>query len=289
MEVAQRMKRLMILWLIGLVVLVQGSVFGSRYSGPMVEVQAGSFEMRNSRHLLGVEVPPDGYHTVVLEYDYLIGRYEVTFDLYDAYCRDTGIALPHDGGWGRGNQPVIFVSWLDAIAFCNWVSAKEGLAPAYDAQGNLIDKNGRITQDIRTVEGYRLPTEAEWEYAAKGGHKSRNYEYSGSSLINEVAWFLANAQGRPHPVGQKKPNELGLYDMSGNVEEMVYDRHTTSFFGETRVNPVGPASGNHKTKRGGSFAFQAGFCAIEASRNYFSPSVRFYNMGFRIARTKDAI
>jgi len=141
--------------------------------------------------------------------DYAIGKYEVTFAQYDAFCVDTSRTLPSDSGWGRGTRPVINVSWYDAVTFCNWLSAEEGLPAAYSGSGTTW------TLD-RTKTGYRMPTEAEWEYAARGGASTHGYTYSGSNDLNAVAWYSSNSGSQTHAVGGKAANELGLYDMSGN-------------------------------------------------------------------------
>jgi len=183
----------------------------------LVKVKGGSFQMGDEVGDLREECRPA--HTVKLTYDYWIGKYAVTFREYDTFCAATGRRVPDDQGWGRGRRPVINVSWWDAIGYCNWLSEKEGMANAYDSNGNLLDRNGRTTTDITKVKGYRLPTEAEWEYAARGGQNTKGYKYAGSDDLNEVGWCDDNSDLQTHPVGEKKGNELGIYDMSGNVYE----------------------------------------------------------------------
>lgn len=263
----------------------------------MILVKSGDFLMgntRNDKEGEGIELP---VHLVYITYDYYIGKYEITFDKYDQFCRETGNLKPSDKtilnkSMGRGQNPVINVTWYDAIEYCNWLSKKEGYSKAYDSEGNLLDKDGNITQDITKVKGYRLPTEAEWEYAARGAHKSiRDYKYSGSDSIDTVAWYWTDSI---HNVGKKRANELGIFDMTGNVSEWCYDglefstyNTEKSVFYETSPlkNPINFEKESFRVTRGGNWDFPDLLCRI-SYRSGNSPSMDFHDVGFRIVRTK---
>jgi len=258
--------------------------------GEMVEVKAGSFQMGNTRNDSEGEDWEKPVHTVNLTYDYWIGKYEVTFEEYDAYCDDTGQTKPGDEGWGRGKRPVLNVTWWNAINYCNWLSQKEGLPPAYNSNGSFIDESGQTTTDITKVKGYRLPTEAEWEYAARGGHKSTgDYKYAGSNNIDEVAWYWdnSNEDGRRkmQEVGLKKANELGLYDMSGNANEWCHDWWADNYYQNSPgTNPIGPNNGSYRVLRSGR-----DYLAIHArvaNRYRYMPASIYYDLGFRLARSE---
>jgi formylglycine-generating enzyme required for sulfatase activity len=180
------------------------------------------------------------------------------------------------GGEGD-NYPMYYVSWHEAVEYCNRRSQKEGLAPVYSVTGDSI------TFD-RSANGYRLPTEAEWEYAAKGGRNQPYpaFEYSGSNRADEVAWYKDNSGGGTHPVGKKAPNALGLYDMSGNVWEWCWDWHG-SYSSASQADPVGASSGHYRVKRGGGWYLSVQHVR-SASRSYSAPSSRFIYIGFRILR-----
>ena len=172
------------------------------------------------------------------------------------------------------NTPVIEQTWYGAVEYCNWLSKKEGRTPVYRINGNSVTANW-------STDGYRLPTEAEWEYAARGGKKSRGYKYSGSNSAGSVGWYNNNSEGQTHPVGQKQANELGLYDMSGNVWEWCWDWYGDYSSGSQR-DPRGPSSGSGRVRRGGSWYGDGGRLR-SAYRSYNSPGNSDNNLGFRLA------
>jgi len=248
----------------------------------MVRANNGTFSMGNTRNDSEGDENEKPVHQVTLTYSYWIGKYEVTFQEYDAFCDATGRTKPSDNGWGRGKRPVMNVSWWDAIAFCNWLSSEEGLPYAYDSSGNLLNQSGQITTDISQVKGYRLPTEAEWEYAARGGQLSEaDYKYSGDNDLDYVGWYNTN---RTREVGQLYPNELDTYDMSGNVNEWCHDKFSDSYYDNgNMVNPIGPSNGSRRAVRGGSYNVYAQNCRISRRISY-SPGDKKTYIGFRVAR-----
>jgi len=250
-------------------------------SGEFVLVEKGSFTMGDTWEEGDSNEKP--IHKVTFAYDFYIGKYETTFQEYDAFCEDTGRSKPYDTAWGRGARPVIDVSWNGATAYCNWLSEKENLPKAYDSSGNLLDKDGMITTDPSKVVGYRLPTEAEWEYAARGGNKSKGYKYSGSDNAGDVAWYDSNSGKRTQEVGKKEPNELGIYDMGGNVWEWCSDWYGV-YSSLAQTNPYNSTIGSYRVWRGGSCANDVTFLRVAIRRNG-SPSSKSYYLGFRIART----
>jgi formylglycine-generating enzyme required for sulfatase activity len=190
-------------------------------------------------------------HTVRVGAFYM-GKYEVTFAEYDRFCDATSRQKPSDQGWGRGNRPVINVSWDDAIAYCQWLSSTTG-------------------------KTYRLPTEAEWEYSARGGE---NYKYAGSNDVNTTAWNTTNSDAKTHPVGQKQANGFGLYDMAGNVWEWCGD-WKSDYNSNSQSNPTGAASGSYRVLRGGGWDSDAQYCRV-SYRNIYAPTNRYYGLGFRV-------
>ena len=217
----------------------------------MVKVEGGTFTMGAT-----AEQGSDAYsdenpaHKVTLS-DYYIGETQVTQALWKAVMGGNPSRFT-----GDDNLPVECVSWEDII---------EKFIPA------LNRKTGRT---------FRLPTEAEWEYAARGGNKSKGYKYSGSDNIDEAAWYDGNSRDKTHPVRGKKANELGLYDMSGNVWEWCHDWYGDYSSG-AQPNPQGPDKGSYRVLRGGSWYYYARNCRVSYRCNY-TPGRRDYYCGFRL-------
>ena len=192
-------------------------------------------------------------HQVTLD-SYYIGVTEVTQALWQAVMGKNPSYFT-----GNSNFPVEQVSWDDCQKF--------------------IQKLNQLTGQT-----FSLPTEAQWEFAARGGNLSKGYKYSGSNNnLNSVAWYADNSSGKPHPVAQKQPNELGLYDMSGNVWEWCQDRSRSSYYSSSsQRNPMGPSSGSNRVFRGGSWYYNALYCRVSFRNRYFSDN-RFNYLGLRLA------
>ena len=215
----------------------------------MVRVEAGTFTMGATAEMNDPYDNDKPTHRVTLTNDYYIGKYEVTQALWQA-------VMGNDPSYFKGdNLPVEQVSWDDCQDF--------------------LSKLNRITSKT-----FRLPTEAEWEYAARGGNKSRGYQYSGSNNLSDVAWYDDNSGNKTHAVGTKQPNELGIYDMSGNVWEWCQDWYG-EYNSSSQVNPTGANRGSYRVLRGGCFSCSAGGCR-SSFRRYCSPDIRFNYFGLRL-------
>ena len=239
-------------------------IFAELEKDEMIYVKGGTFTMGATSEQ-GTDEPYDNEyptHQVTLS-DFYIGKYEVTQQLWEYVMGTTPKYIP--GNYlipATGDYlPVECVSWEDCQEFISKLNQMTGKA-------------------------FRMPTEAEWEYAARGGNKSNGYKYSGSNSIGDVAWYYGNSSNNgnssnSHEVGTKAPNELGLYDMSGNVYEWCSDWFAT-YSSSSQTNPTGPSSGSYRVLRGGNWECSAPICRV-SSRNYNVPGSGYFYCGFRLA------
>jgi formylglycine-generating enzyme required for sulfatase activity len=279
-----------------------GDVYG-RFISPLAEVDSlmvpvvgGTFQMGSTTG----ESNEQPAHTVMVS-SFDMDITEVTFEKW-TLVRDWGLThgytdLPVGGNGynnpGTTNHPVTEVNWYDAVKWCNARSEMDSLTPVYytdstqvvvyKTDGNIFLVNGAVK---RTANGYRLPTEAEWEFAAMGGTQTHGYTYSGSNVADSVAWTASNSASATHPVANLKPNELGLYDMSGNVIEWCWDRwgYYTS---ASQTDPQGPTEGPQRDLRGGHWGMYSTDATVKY-RSYGVTAQRIGNIGFRCVQSQQS-
>jgi formylglycine-generating enzyme required for sulfatase activity len=236
-----------------LILILFCSIAFSQFQEPeMVFVKGGTFRMGSNRG--GADEKP--IHDVILD-DFYIGKYEVTqAQWYSIIDKDPSLRyFP-----GCDSCPVERVTWDHVQEFIYKLNELSGM-------------------------NFRLPTEAEWEYAARGGSFSRGYKYSGSNSADTVAWKDGNAGNKAHPIGRKKPNELGIYDMSGNLYEWCYDWYSPGYYEiSPKENPTGPAEGTTRVIRGGSWYFDSSGLRV-TEREGGIPDLRYGYIGFRLCRS----
>lgn len=254
----------------------------------MILVRGGTFVLGDA---VGDNDRSDNPRCSVSLVDYYLSAKEVTFEEYDRYCQATRAAKPRDQGWGRGSRPVVNVTWFEAVRYCNWLSKQLGYQPVYSIRGQVVEANWN-------ANGFRLPTEAEWEYAARGGGKTVRFgngkntadprELNFDANPNYKERYSAPGENRKKtmPVASFKPNPLGLYDMAGNVREWCWDWYALDYYmSSPGSNPRGPEKGDldNRVVRGGSWS-NAPQSTRAAFRDDNAPDIPESNIGFRLAR-----
>ena len=260
-----------------------------------VELENNATDIAPAVDIVSIGVDSESKMVTIPGTDYMMGQTPVTQRLYQKVMgvnpsyyqlsneklrEDQRKALEEEGD--TSNNPVEWITWYDALYFCNKLSMMEGLTPAYSVDGETDPDYWGYTPHTKeeidsevdcdfSADGFRLPTNDEWEYAAKGGE---NYTYAGSNNLDEVGWYDGNSGGTTHPVGELKPNGYGLYDMSGNVGEWVWDS-----FRDFRVNPA------RRYRRGGSHFCSADICEVSYRGSYNDgANDQGAAIGFRVLR-----
>jgi len=247
---------------------------GAQHNSNMVRITGGTFTIGSPANETGRR--NDESQRQVTVTGFYMGRYEVTQKEYEEV---TGI---NPGRFWGVNLPVEQVTWFDAVEYCNKRSQKEGLTPVYTITGRIPATGYPITAAIVTINwdnnGYRLPTEAEWEYACRAGTVTAFN--TGAGISDNTGWYAANSNNRTHHVGQKQANAWGLYDMHGNVWEWCWDWYDNYAPG-ARTDPRGPDTGILRTLRGGSWG-AAPSIVRSAYRFSYNPYARSNSIGFRV-------
>jgi formylglycine-generating enzyme required for sulfatase activity len=238
-------------------------------------VPAGTFRMGSTDADQNAITNEKPQHEVRITRPFYLGTYEVTQGQYQAVAGQNPSYFK-----GSDDLPVEQISWLDAVRFCNTLSEREVRNPYYRIDGDAVT--------IAGGDGYRLPTEAEWEYACRAGTTTRFSFGDDESALGQYAWYSANSNSQTHPVGEKQPNAFGLYDMHGNVWEWCWDGYAADYYQQAPAgDPRGPGPAAHRVSRGGSWNDDARR-ARSACRDKDSPGLRYYTLGFRLARDQSA-
>ena len=239
----------------------------------MVTVSGGSFRMGDlsGQNRQPDELPP---HQVVVR-PFMLSRLEVTQELY---VRAIGVNPSHNTG--KANNPVENISWFEAVAFCNALSLLEGFVPCYsgiEAKLVVCDFN---------ANGYRLPTEAEWEFACRAGSMTDYHSGNTEQDLAQVGWYADNSGGATHPGGQLRPNDFGLQDVHGNVAEWCWDWYSPTYYASSPSdNPRGPETGESKVMRGGSFFNYPYELRSSFRSSVMKPEQKGRETGLRVARS----
>ena len=270
----------------------------ARYYPKMIEVPGGSFQMgRDTSKEESVDEDELPQHEVELP-TFRLAKTETTFWQFSLFAQATGRAIPPAPSWGKnGDHPVVNVNWYDAVEYANWLSGQWGLEAVYTIDKTKKDTIYNLSEydDLKwlviadpAANGFRLPTEAEWEYAARGGSDWEDgFIFAGSDDLDSVGWYGSNSDGRTQVVGTKTPNQLGLYDMSGNVWEWCWDWYDAEYYQQLvekkAIDPKGPDRGSGRVLRGGSWDVVEDYCR-STLRLGNDPNDEYDSLGFRLAR-----
>ena len=246
---------------------------GADCSREMVQIPAGEYMMGSPPGESGRD-SDESLHRVRITRPFMIRRTEVTQAEWEAVMG----ANPSRFGDCGGSCPVEMVSWFEAVEFCNALSRSEGLEECYSIAGSEVSWPRGLD-----CAGYRLPTEAEWEYAARAGTDTAYYTGTDEAALGRAGWYRGNSGDSTHPVSQKEANAWGLYDMLGNVWEWTWDWY--GGYGGDATDPTGPGAGDYRVNRGGSWYYDAQSCRA-AYRPWYTPSNRLSYQGFRPARSR---
>jgi formylglycine-generating enzyme required for sulfatase activity len=278
------MKNKYFLILLTVVVLATSAFVQDSEDWPeMVKVEGGSFLMGADKRDMQAEKDEKPQNKVSVDAFYM-SKFEVTVWEWKQYVKSKKMQMPPKQVWGWNDAfPITNITWEDAIGFCNWLSKKHGYIPAYTRRGPILSCNF-------DSDGYRLPTEAEWEFAARGGVKTKNYKYVGGNEPDRTAWFTTNSEGRPHVYGTRYANELGIHDLNGNVWEWCWDKYDVAYFADikngraTSDNPTGALAGEKRIVKGGSWDSKLNFLR-PTNKVATLPGNTFEFYGFRLVRT----
>jgi formylglycine-generating enzyme required for sulfatase activity len=250
----------------------------------MVKVESGSFMFGANKKDMQAEKDEKPSRKVTVK-EFYMSKFEVTVWEWKEFTKASGLNMPKEQSWGWNNDfPITNVTWEQAIEFCNWLSKKQGFDKAYSKSGPRYICNFE-------ANGFRLPTEAEWEFAAHGGRKGKGYKYAGANDLDLVSWNIENSEARPHAYGSKYANELGIFDMNGNVWEWCWDFYDVKHNKAVKDGMVqdvenrGPKRGEKRIVKGGSWDSKSSFCRI-SNKVSTLPGNTYEFYGLRLVQTK---